>query len=88
MNNNSRSRDDYVAVSRLLSKILRHEREMVGIRLDNHGWVLVDELISNVARDAERRHREETLPAKVSADFPKDVPLHCCQGRSQSSLGG
>lgn len=38
MGNDSRSPDNYVAVSRLLSKILRHEPEMVGIRLDRHGW--------------------------------------------------
>jgi RNA:NAD 2'-phosphotransferase (TPT1/KptA family) len=39
VNKDSYSSDDCIAVSRLLSKILRHEPEMVGLRLDNQGWV-------------------------------------------------
>lgn len=33
--------NDLIAVSRLLSKFLRHEPQMVGIRLDMQGWVAV-----------------------------------------------
>jgi putative RNA 2'-phosphotransferase len=56
---------DHIAVSRLLSKILRHEPEMVGIRLDSQGWVSVEELIRAVeraARKADAPKRLRTLP--------------------------
>lgn len=57
--------DEHVAVSRLLSKILRHDPAMVGLRLDNQGWVSIDELIRAIERaagkvDASKRLR--TLP--------------------------
>ncbi|PRY05600.1 RNA 2'-phosphotransferase [Paraburkholderia sp. BL25I1N1] len=57
--------DDYVAVSRLLSKILRHAPEIVGISLDDQGWVSVDELIRAIeraARDVRASKRLRTLP--------------------------
>ncbi|WP_429249756.1 RNA 2'-phosphotransferase [Paraburkholderia sp. GAS333] len=44
-NNRSDGSTEHVAVSRLLSKILRHKPEMIGICLDSQGWVSVDELI-------------------------------------------
>ncbi|MFF2728400.1 RNA 2'-phosphotransferase [Streptomyces sp. NPDC058008] len=34
-----------VKVSKYLSKHLRHQPERIGIRLDPHGWVAVDELL-------------------------------------------
>ena len=55
-----------VAVSRLLSKILRHEPEMIGLRLDSQGWVPVDELIlaiERAARTAGASKRLRTMPA-------------------------
>lgn len=42
------------AVSRLLSKVLRHEPDLVGIQLDAQGWVRIDDLIEAVARSAKR----------------------------------
>jgi hypothetical protein len=38
-------------------------------------WDRLDEdiSVSGLARDAERRHREETLTSQVPADFPKDI---------------
>ncbi|QQC63182.1 RNA 2'-phosphotransferase [Paraburkholderia ginsengisoli] len=67
MNTNADSRvaAGHAAVSRLLSKILRHEPEMVGIRLDRQGWVSVDELIRAIertARNANASKRLRTLP--------------------------
>ncbi|MFD1558831.1 RNA 2'-phosphotransferase [Paraburkholderia silviterrae] len=57
--------DEHVALSKLLSKILRHEPELVGIRLDSQGWVSVDELIHAIeqtARKAGAPKRLRTLP--------------------------
>lgn len=37
-----------IDLSRFLSFILRHKPESIGIKLDEHGWARVDELISGV----------------------------------------
>lgn len=39
-----------VTVSKYLSKHLRHEPDRIGISLDEHGWVAVDELLRACAR--------------------------------------
>jgi putative RNA 2'-phosphotransferase len=38
------------AVSRLLSKVLRHEPGLIGIHLNDQGWARVDELLTKLAR--------------------------------------
>jgi putative RNA 2'-phosphotransferase len=56
---------DHIAISRLLSKVLRHEPEMIGIQLDSQGWVSVDDLIRAIertARTAGASKRLRTLP--------------------------
>ncbi|UTY39226.1 RNA 2'-phosphotransferase [Allocoprobacillus halotolerans] len=47
------------SISKYISKILRHEPEIIGITLDEHGWANVDELIKGI---------QETHP-----DFNKDL---------------
>lgn len=37
-------------VSKLISLILRHKPEEIGIELDKHGWAKVDELINGLAK--------------------------------------
>ena len=37
-------------ISKFISKILRHRPEIIGIRLDEHGWADVGELIAGVGR--------------------------------------
>ncbi|MFD0022749.1 RNA 2'-phosphotransferase [Streptomyces sp. NPDC058382] len=39
-----------VKVSKYLSKHLRHQPERIGLRLDAHGWVPIDELLGATAR--------------------------------------
>ena len=41
---------DYTEVSRYISLILRHKPEVVGLKLDEHGLVNVDQLIEGVSR--------------------------------------
>ncbi|MEN0052393.1 MAG: RNA 2'-phosphotransferase [Mucilaginibacter sp.] len=36
---------DIISISKFLSLILRHQPELIGIELDDHGWVNVDELL-------------------------------------------
>ena len=39
---------DLKKTSVFISLILRHKPETIGIRLDEHGWANVDELISGI----------------------------------------
>ncbi|WP_176058599.1 RNA 2'-phosphotransferase [Paraburkholderia sp. BCC1876] len=81
---------DLVAVSRLLSKILRHEPEMIGIRLDSQGWVSVDELIRAIARAARTAgasKRLRTMPA-VTRDVILAVVATSDKQRFSLSAGG
>jgi putative RNA 2'-phosphotransferase len=41
-----------VAFSRLLSKVLRHDPELVGVHLDSQGWVSVEELLRAIGTAA------------------------------------
>jgi putative RNA 2'-phosphotransferase len=62
--------DEHVAVSRVLSRILRHEPEMVGIHLDAHGWMAIDELVCSInrrARAAQSPKRLRSLPTVTRA---------------------
>ncbi len=41
---------DFTKTSKFLSLILRHKPEIIGIRLDEHGWAEIDELIEGINR--------------------------------------
>lgn len=40
---------DLDMISKFISMILRHKPEVIGIKLDEHGWANVDELINGIA---------------------------------------
>ena len=40
-------------ISKFISLILRHKPETIGIKLDEHGWANVDELIAGIAKTEE-----------------------------------
>ncbi|GAB3644887.1 RNA 2'-phosphotransferase [Ramlibacter alkalitolerans] len=42
--------DQLVSVSKLLAKVLRHEPELAGLRLDSAGWVRIDDLLHGLAK--------------------------------------
>lgn len=42
--------EKYVSESRLLALVLRHKPEVIGIKLDAHGWANVNDLISGMAK--------------------------------------
>ena len=57
---------DYTNLSKFLSMILRHKPETIGIKLDSHGWVNVDELIDKMSK---RKHiNKEILEYIVEHD--------------------
>lgn len=56
---------ELTALSRLLSRVLRHEPELVGVRLDSSGWARVDDLLTGIDRAARSplaSKRVRTLP--------------------------
>lgn len=52
--------------SKFMSLILRHKPEAIGIRLDEHGWAKVDELIAGIAKT--RKFNMELLEEIVRTD--------------------
>ena len=42
---------EYTTLSKFLSLILRHKPEVIGIKLDKHGWANVDELIKKMSKE-------------------------------------
>lgn len=55
-------------VGRFISLILRHKPEVIGIRLDPHGWAQVDELISGVAKT---RYFDREMLERIVKEDPK-----------------
>lgn len=64
---------------RFISCILRHHPESIGIRLDEHGWACVDELIAGIAktRDFDMEMLEEIVrtDSKQRYSFNEDKTL-------------
>ena len=57
---------DFTKTSRYISLLLRHKPEAAGIKLDEHGWADVDELIAGVCKS--RPLDRETLEEIVRTD--------------------
>ena len=56
------------AISRYISLILRHKPEVIGIRLDEHGWADVDALIQGIQNTKEPAFSRELLDEIVRTD--------------------
>lgn len=55
------TRPELASLSRLLSKVLRHEPALVGLKLDAQGWARVEDLI----RGVERARRASTADKRL-----------------------
>ena len=58
-------------ISKFISKILRHRPEIIGIRLDEHGWADVDELVAGVRRAGHPGFDREMLDEIVETNNKK-----------------
>lgn len=56
----------YEKISKYMSMILRHRPEVIGIRLDEHGWADVAELIEGIAK--KKKFNREILEEIVRTD--------------------
>jgi putative RNA 2'-phosphotransferase len=61
-------KDQHKHNSKFLSLVLRHEPELVGITLDEAGWVGVDELLAGCARRGRAISPEELLEIVRTSD--------------------
>jgi putative RNA 2'-phosphotransferase len=61
--------DPIIATSKLLSYVLRHRPDSIGLALDAHGWALVDELLACLA--AHGKPLDRALLDRVVADNDK-----------------
>ncbi len=48
---------DLISTSKFLSLVLRHQPEKIGLRLDDEGWVEVDELLAAASRSGRKLNR-------------------------------
>ncbi len=54
--------------SKFLSLVLRHKPEEIGLQLDKHGWVLVDELLRKLKKANRKLSRDELFQLVESSD--------------------
>ena len=60
--------DSHKRKSKFLSLVLRHEPERIGIRLDEAGWVSVDELLEGCRRAGQVMTRDELAQIVRTSD--------------------
>ena len=58
-------------ISKFISKILRHRPEIIGMRLDEHGWADADELVAGVRRAGHPGFDREKLDEIVETNNKK-----------------
>ncbi len=54
--------------SKFLSLVLRHKPEEIGLQLDKHGWVRVDELLRKLKKASRKLSRDELIQLVESSD--------------------
>lgn len=81
---------NYIKQSKFLSKVLRHQPEKIGIRLDPNGWIAVDELLAACSKHGiiiDREMLEEIVETnnKKRFAFSEDgLKIRANQGHSVS----
>lgn len=81
---------ELTALSRLLSKVLRHEPDLVSVKLDESGWAHIDELLEGIrkaARAPGAGKRIRVLPAVTREMLVAAVKANDKQRFSLSSDG-
>lgn len=78
--------DQTTRTSKFLSLVLRHQPEAVGVKLDEGGWVGVDDLLAGCAR-AGRAMTREALEEVVATNAKKRFELSADGSRIRASQG-
>jgi putative RNA 2'-phosphotransferase len=78
--------NEAVKISKLLSFVLRHRPQAIGITLDAEGWVAVDELLAAAARHGKPLTRQE-LEEVVATNDKKRFTFSPDGGRIRANQG-
>ena len=73
-------------ISKYLSYLLRHEPESIGLKLDSHGWALVDDLLS--LTDIERDVLEEVVFTNEKQRFAFSADGRSIRANQGHSING
>lgn len=68
-------------LSKFISLILRHKPEVIGIRLDEHGWADVEELLKGINRT---RHIDTETAVKVGSRHGRPVVYWVAAGKMKA----
>jgi len=80
------SAEERKRISKFLSLVLRHQPELIGIRLDEAGWVAVSDLLAGCGRRG-RAIRLEQLQEVVATNDKKRFEFSPDGGRIRASQG-
>ncbi|WP_455205337.1 RNA 2'-phosphotransferase [Kaarinaea lacus] len=79
-------RGELTQLSKFLSYVLRHKPDAIGLRLDEHGWVSIDELIEK-ARLHNKAFDRETIRTIVDQDAKNRYSVSVDQQRIRANQG-
>ena len=79
-------RGELTQLSKFLSYVLRHKPEAIGLRLDEHGWVSIDELIEKAHLHNKALDRE-TIRVIVDQDTKNRYSVSTDQQRIRANQG-
>jgi putative RNA 2'-phosphotransferase len=83
---------DLTLLSKSISRILRHRPEAAGVRLDRHGWCVIDELLRGLAQVGTPTTREQLVRVVLENDKQRFVlsedgtRIRAAQGHSLSNV--
>ena len=80
------NKDKTKKISKFLSLVLRHKPEVIGINLDENGWVKVDELISKM-NDYGKKIDKKTLAMVVANNDKKRFSFNSNKTKIRASQG-
>jgi putative RNA 2'-phosphotransferase len=74
-------------MGKFLALILRHKPEVIGIKLDEHGWASVEELIKGVNRNSRRSLDRATLEEIVRTDSKQRYAFNADHTKIRANQG-
>ena len=78
---------NYTKLSIFISKVLRHQPELIDLEMDKHGWVSVTQLIAGVNRTGSFKITKEVLREIVETDSKKRYSFNENETRIKANQG-
>lgn len=77
---------DFIRLSKHISRILRHEPEIIGLQLDENGWLNVDELLAGINKEG-RYIDKKILDEIVATNNKKRFSYNADQTKIRANQG-